>query len=83
MFSACRTLDWLLERFHKTSYKKNRTLSLGTDIDLTINNMLLASFCFKTFIQCRMSYSFDIDFGTYLVLLYSKQVFLFSFFLTE
>ena len=39
--TACRTLDWLLDRFHNTSYWTNKTFSLGTDISLTINKHLV------------------------------------------
>ena len=41
--NACRTLDWLLERFYNTSYKMNHTLTLYTDTSLNINSKLVVS----------------------------------------
>ena len=40
---ACSTLDWLLDRFYKSSYKHNHTLSLETDLNLSFDNILLVS----------------------------------------
>ena len=39
--SACKTLDWLLDRFYTTSDAADDTLSLVTDTSLTIQKDLL------------------------------------------
>ena len=38
---ACRTLDWLLDRFYQTSYKINPILSLITDYNLIVSYQLM------------------------------------------
>ena len=45
--NACRTLDWLLGRFYNTSLKHKQVLSLGTDIDLTVDIVLLVSLSYQ------------------------------------
>ena len=42
MTSACKTLGYLLDRFHNSSHK-NETLFLITDLDLVIDNNLSVS----------------------------------------
>ena len=45
--TACRTLDWLLDRFHNATCHLNETLlSLITDISLVINDTLIVSYIF-------------------------------------
>ena len=41
--NACKTLDWLLDRFYHAPYTLNETLSLVTDTSLIINNNLVVS----------------------------------------
>ena len=41
--NACKTLDWLLDRFYHVPYTLNETLSLVTDTSLIINNNLVVS----------------------------------------
>ena len=48
MTSACKTLGYLLDRFHKSS-QKNETLFLITDLDIVIDNKLLVSHTFGFF----------------------------------
>ena len=57
--NACKTLDWLLDRFHNTSYTKNHTLSLVTDMNLTMDNNLMVSLIFHEFMDlfiCMLRY---------------------------
>ena len=41
--SACKTFEWVLNRFHETQYRKNKTLCLFTDSNLRVDKQLVVS----------------------------------------